>query len=74
MKQPQDNAPTSIPSKSHDDKNTVYLYEAAGLRERHGYIPLWLWGVALALSIWGIYYLITYWQEPSVPVISRPIK
>jgi len=71
MNQPLDNAPTSTPFKSHDLKNTVYLYGAAGLRERHGYIPLWLWAVVLALSIWGVYYLITYWEEPPVPVISR---
>ncbi|HUO44783.1 MAG TPA: hypothetical protein VMT94_07730 [Burkholderiales bacterium] len=47
-----------------ETENTVYLYENAGIEERHGHIPAWLWAVVIVLSAWGIYYLITYWQPP----------
>ena len=43
---------------------TVYYYKDAGIREHHGYIPLWLWAVALILVIWSIYYMIVYWSPP----------
>lgn len=44
--------------------NSVHLYPDSGIRERQGNVPLWLWLVVLALSIWGIYYLVTFWNPP----------
>jgi hypothetical protein len=45
--------------------HSVYTYETAGITERQGHIPLWLWLVVIALVIWSVYYLITYWQAPT---------
>ncbi len=42
----------------------VYMYASAGVTERKGTVPIWLWLVAIALLIWGIYYLVTYWNAP----------
>jgi len=42
-------------------EDETYVYTDSGIRERHGYIPIWLQLVAYALFIWGIYYTITYW-------------
>ncbi len=42
----------------------VYVYAVSGMAERKGRIPIWLWLVALGLTIWGIYYLIAYWNPP----------
>ena len=50
-------AATEVPAHS------VYLYESAGIAERQGKVPPWLWMVAASLLIWGIYYLVTYWNE-----------
>ncbi|HTP42022.1 MAG TPA: hypothetical protein VML36_06340 [Nitrospiria bacterium] len=46
--------------KSRDEDET-YLYEAAGIRERHGDIPVWLALVSIGLLAWGVYYMIHYW-------------
>jgi hypothetical protein len=45
-------------------EESVYTYAAAGLRERKGRVPYWLWFVVIALAIWGVYYLMTYWNPP----------
>lgn len=42
----------------------TYIYQDAGLLERHGFVPRWLLVVAVLLVCWGIYYLLTYWQSP----------
>lgn len=39
-----------------------YLYQQAGIRERHGAIPLWLKLVVIGLFAWSVYYLIQYWS------------
>ncbi len=44
-----------------EQENTTYEYKDAGIKERHGKVPLWLWVVAAVLLIWGIYYTIKYW-------------
>lgn len=41
-----------------------YYYRDAGIVERHGRVPPWLWAVAAALTIWGIYYLVANWSPP----------
>lgn len=42
----------------------VHVYPDSGIGERHGTVPWWLWAVVLALHVWGIYYLIAYWNPP----------
>jgi len=39
-----------------------YLYQQAGIRERHGAIPLWLKLVVASLLVWSVYYLIQFWS------------
>ena len=46
---------------------TVYNYVSAGITEREGNVPLWLWIVFVVLLIWGVYYLVTYWNAPVIP-------
>ena len=50
--------------KKREEAKKQYLYHDAGLFERHGYVPWWLQGVAVALIIWSIYYAIAYWTPP----------
>lgn len=45
----------------------VYTYETAGITEREGSVPIWLWIVVVSLLIWGSYYLVTYWNAPVAP-------
>ena len=47
--------------------HSVYIYESAGIAERGGSVPIWLWIVAVTLLIWGAYYLETYWNAPIDP-------
>jgi hypothetical protein len=49
------------PDQNTNGEGEIYLYKEAGLRERHGYIPLWLILVAIGLFLWGIYYMIQNW-------------
>jgi hypothetical protein len=39
-----------------------YLYRSAGIRERHGRIPLWLQVVVVALLVWSLYYMLEFWN------------
>lgn len=55
-----------VQSTSGPDQ-AVYLYESAGITERDGNVPAWLWLVVVGLLIWGLYYLITYWNAPIAP-------
>jgi len=48
--------------------HSVYTYETAGITERQGNVPVWLWSVVVSLLIWGVYYLVAYWNAPSGPV------
>jgi hypothetical protein len=43
---------------------SVYTYATAGIGERKGHVPVWLWLVVISLTIWGIYYLHKYWNPP----------
>lgn len=45
----------------------LYVYESAGVSERKGNVPIWLWLVVASLLIWGIYYLVAYWNAPVTP-------
>ncbi len=42
-------------------------YESAGITEREGNVPIWLWIVVVSLLLWGLYYLVTYWNGPATP-------
>ncbi|HKB60047.1 MAG TPA: hypothetical protein VKC56_08400 [Gallionellaceae bacterium] len=48
--------------ESRQAEDPVFLYKDSGIREKHGHVPLWLWGVVVALLIWGVYYTIAYWS------------
>jgi hypothetical protein len=41
-----------------------YEYRDSHIRERHGYVPKWLWFVTAGLLVWSIYYLVIYWNAP----------
>lgn len=56
---------TADKPKQGDERETEFYYENAGIRERYGTVPLWLWAVAVALVIWGVYYLMAYWSPPA---------
>lgn len=50
------------PNRTRDNMAEEYTYQSAGIRERHGYIPVWLILVAIGLMVWGGYYLFRYWS------------
>lgn len=61
------------PKKNHTTEKThnagsapmkEYEYKQAGIRVRSGLIPLWLILVAIGLIVWGIYYIIQFWNPP----------
>ncbi len=47
-----------------DEQESVYSYGVSGIQERRGHVPLWLWGVAVVLVFWGVYYLVANWSPP----------
>lgn len=47
---------------------TVYEYASAGITEREGNVPAWLWIVIVSLLMWGVYYLVSYWNAPAAPM------
>lgn len=63
----QTSADTGAHAAKPGPDRPVYMYASAGINERKGGVPFWLWLVAVSLLIWGIYYLITYWNAPAVP-------
>lgn len=54
-------------AKRQGNRSPVYSYESAGIAEREGSVPPWLWVVVASLLIWGAYYLVTYWSAPIGP-------
>lgn len=56
----------SRPKSKQEIRSEEFIYKDAGIRERHGYVPAWLWVVVIALIAWGIYYTIAYWDAPPV--------
>jgi len=53
------------PAPGNTPDNPAYSYESAGITERSGNVPAWLWIVAVSLLIWGVYYLVTNWNAPA---------
>lgn len=67
-KEGQSAAVTSKQTASGDTPDfPVYTYETAGVTERSGNVPAWLWVVVVSLLIWGVYYLVTNWNAPASP-------
>ena len=58
---------TERPAVERASASPVYVYESAGVSERKGNVPIWLWLVVASLLIWGIYYLVAYWNAPITP-------
>jgi hypothetical protein len=56
----EDKPPAPAPSSAPPPE--VFVYRTSGIAERKGKVPIWLWMTALGLTIWGIYYLIVYWN------------
>lgn len=52
---------------AQEPEHALYTYESAGISERKGSIPVWLWIVVVSLLIWGGYYLAAYWNAPAPP-------
>ena len=52
-------------SQDPHSPDSEYTYQSAGIRERHGYVPVWLWVVYIGLIVWGVYYTWTYWTPPA---------
>ena len=55
------------PPSGSEAERSVYNYESAGITEREGNVPIWLWIVVVSLALWGLYYLVTYWNGPATP-------
>jgi len=55
------------PNTSDQPGHPVYTYQSAGITERKGNVPIWLWIVVASLLVWGIYYLVSYWNAPGAP-------
>lgn len=56
---------TSSKTGQGEERESVYSYGESGIEERRGHVPLWLWGVAVVLVLWGVYYLIANWSPPA---------
>ena len=53
----------SAPPAETGGDPAIYQYEPSGIRERSGYIPVWLMLVAFGLFVWGVYYAMRYWNS-----------
>lgn len=51
------------PGDEHSPQSLFY-YKDSGIQERAGRVPPWLWAVFVALVIWSIYYLVSFWTPP----------
>lgn len=49
-------------SEGPSQKTDQYVYRSAGISERPGRVPLWLFLVMIGLFVWGTYYLFAYWS------------
>jgi hypothetical protein len=60
----QRSADNSTQPASGQQGDSLYSYQSAGITEREGHVPVWLWIVTAALLVWGVYYLVSYWNAP----------
>jgi len=58
--------PKGNPAQDPDEngEDALHVYEAAGIRERTGHVPVWLWAVCVGLAVWGGYYIVRFWTPP----------
>ena len=57
--------PTGKPEPTQpesSERQQAYVYRHAGIREREGYIPIWLALVVIGLLVWSVYYTVRYWS------------
>jgi len=59
---PTSPAPPAAPSETQGE-SAIYRYEPSGIRERSGYVPLWLTLVSFGLILGGLYYAWRYWNS-----------
>jgi len=60
----QNDNPDTRPKSKEEIRSQEFIYKDAGIRERHGYVPAWLWLVVVVLVAWGIYYTVANWSPP----------
>ncbi len=53
----------SLPANKREEDCDGYSYEFSGIRERAGKVNGWLIALYVALTIWGVWYLIAYWTK-----------
>jgi hypothetical protein len=60
----QQSDPDTQQEKEPRKEGDIFLYKDSGIQENHGYIPIWLVLVAIALVVWAVYYTVAYWGPP----------
>jgi hypothetical protein len=50
-------------NRENEHDHDIHTYEYSGIQERTGKVNTWLIVVYAALLIWGIWYLITFWNH-----------
>ena len=60
--QEPDSSDSSQQNKVRQAEHEEYAYQASGIREREGSIPLWLILVTIVLICWGVFYTIENWN------------
>jgi hypothetical protein len=53
----------SLPANEPEKDRSEYNYEFSGIRERVGKVNGWLIALYVALTIWGVWYLVEYWTK-----------
>lgn len=56
-----------LPAPPGRSQNTRFTFTDV-ISEREGHVPVWLWLVVVLLLVWGIYYLVAYWNTP-IPAV-----
>jgi len=50
-------------NSENEHDHDIHTYEYSGIQERVGKVNTWLIVVYAALLIWGVWYLITFWNH-----------
>lgn len=53
----------SSPANKPGEDREEFRYEFSGIRERAGKVNGWLIALCVALTIWGVWYLVAYWTK-----------
>ena len=46
------------------ERDGLHTFAGGEIQSRHGIVNRWLIVVYVILSVWAVYYLITYWSGP----------